>query len=104
MQPAYVLVGRVQLKTMLFCKKGYVVWPPRSCDLTMLDYYLWGASNDEGYVNNPETIQELIDEIQADIADISPDTNENVLKNWMDQMDSCQVSRGGLLTKIVFYT
>ena len=23
-----------------------VVWPPRSCDLTPLDYYLWGAVKD----------------------------------------------------------
>ena len=24
-----------------------VVWPPRSCDLTLLDYYLWGAVKDK---------------------------------------------------------
>ena len=31
-----------------------VVWPPRSCDLTPLDYYLWGAGK-------PEAIEALKD-------------------------------------------
>ena len=24
-----------------------IVWPPRSCDLSPLDYYLWGAVKDK---------------------------------------------------------
>ena len=31
-------------------------WPPRSCDLTPLDYYLWGAVKDKCYADKPETI------------------------------------------------
>ena len=42
-----------------------VVWPPRSCDLTPLDYYLWGVVKDKCYADKPETI----------------DTIDNVLKN-----------------------
>ena len=33
-----------------------VVWPPRSCDLTPLDYYLWGDVKDKCYADKPETI------------------------------------------------
>jgi len=36
-----------------------VNWPFRSCDLTSLDYFLWGTVKDECYANQPETIQEL---------------------------------------------
>ena len=36
--------------------KADVVWPPRSCDLTPLDYYLWSAIKDKCYADKPETI------------------------------------------------
>ena len=51
-----------------------VVWPPRSCDLTPLNYYLWGVVKDRCYADKPETIdalknniREAIDEIQLPI-------------------------------------
>ena len=28
-------------------RRADIVWPPRSCDLTPLDYYLWGAVKDK---------------------------------------------------------
>lgn len=40
-----------------------VEWPPRSCDLTPLDYFLWGYVKDKVYANNPKTIPELKNEI-----------------------------------------
>ena len=33
-------------------RRADVVWPPRSCDLTPLDYYLWGAVKDKYYADN----------------------------------------------------
>ena len=32
------------------------LWPPQSCDLTPLDYYLWGTIKDKCYDDKPETI------------------------------------------------
>ena len=29
-------------------RRADVVWPPPICDLTPLDYYLWGAVKDKG--------------------------------------------------------
>ena len=37
------------------------IWPPRSCDLTPLDYYLWDAVKDKCYADKPETIHALKD-------------------------------------------
>ena len=34
-------------------------WPPRSFDLTPLDYYLWGAVKDKYYADKLETIDVL---------------------------------------------
>ena len=40
-------------------RRAEVVWPPRSCDLTPLDYYLWGAVVDKSYAHKPESIDAL---------------------------------------------
>ena len=47
-----------------------VVWPPRSCDLTPLDYYMWGAVKDKYYAGKPETIDALDDNIREAIGEI----------------------------------
>jgi hypothetical protein len=51
-----------------------VVWPPRSPDLTACDFILWGYLMQKVYVNRPNTIQDLKDNIQAEIAQIPQDT------------------------------
>ena len=45
----------------IISRKADVVWPPRSCDLTPLDYYLWGTVKDKCYTDKPETIDTLKD-------------------------------------------
>ena len=82
---------------------GDVNWPPRSCDLTPLDYYLWGAVTDKCCADNQETIDALKDNIQIAIAEIELHTVENVLKNWVDRMGYCEASRGSHLDEIVFH-
>ena len=39
-------VLRPVFKDRIISRRAIVVWPPRSCDLTPLDYYLWGALKD----------------------------------------------------------
>ena len=58
-----------------------VVLPSRSCDLTRLDYYLWGAVKDKCYADKPETIEALKDNIREAIGEIQLHTIDNVLKN-----------------------
>ena len=45
-------------------------WLPRSCDLTLLDYYLWGVPKDNCYNDKPETIDALKDNIREPIGEI----------------------------------
>ena len=56
-----------------------VVWPPRSCDLTLLDYYLCGAVRDKCYVGKLETIDALKNNIRKAIDEIQRHTIDNVL-------------------------
>ena len=39
--------------------RGDVNWLPRSCDLTPLDFFLWGYLKSQVYTNKPQTIEAL---------------------------------------------
>ena len=47
-------VLRPVLEDCIISRKADVVWPPRICDLTPLDYYLYGAVKDKCYADKPE--------------------------------------------------
>ena len=40
----------------IISRRADVVWPPRNCDLTSLDYYLWEAFKEKCCADKPETI------------------------------------------------
>ena len=61
-----------------------VVWPLRSCDLTPLDYYLWGAVKGKCYAAKPERTDALKDYIREAIGEIQLHPIDNVLTNWCD--------------------
>ncbi len=44
------------------------LWPPRSPDLTALDFFLWGALKGQVYSNNPQTIVQLEQNIRDAVA------------------------------------
>ena len=54
----------------IISRKVDMVWRPRSCDLTPLDYYLWVAVKDNCYTGKPATIDALKDNIREAIGDI----------------------------------
>ncbi|GFV19759.1 uncharacterized protein TNCV_479851 [Trichonephila clavipes] len=56
----------------LISRVGPVNWPPRSCDLTPLDYFLWGYVKSMVYADKPQTLDHLEDNIRRVIADIRP--------------------------------
>ena len=55
----------------VFSRNGAVEWAPRSCDLTPLDLYLWGHIKSLFYANKSATLDDLKDNIQREIANIS---------------------------------
>ncbi|GFU71873.1 uncharacterized protein TNCV_1628141 [Trichonephila clavipes] len=52
----------------LISRFGPVNWPPRSCDLTPLDYFLWGYVKSLVYADKPQTLDHLEDNIRRVIA------------------------------------
>ncbi|GFU63696.1 RNase H domain-containing protein [Trichonephila clavipes] len=79
-----------------------VLWPPRSCDLTPLDYFLWGYVKSLVYADKPQTLDHLEDNIRRVIADIRPQMLEKVIENWTSRLDYIRASRGSPMPEIIF--
>ena len=87
----------------IFSRNGPVNWPPRSCDLTPLDYFLWGYVKSLVYANKPKTLNDLRNNIERVIREIRADLCQKVMENWVQRIHSCKRSRGGHLNGIVFH-
>ncbi|GFV66176.1 uncharacterized protein TNCV_2901021 [Trichonephila clavipes] len=86
----------------LISRFGPVNWPPRSCDLTPLDYFLWGYVKSLVYANKPQTLDHFEDNIRRVIADIRPQMLEKVIENWTSRLDYIRASRGSSMPEIIF--
>ena len=64
----------------LISRNGPVNWPARSCDLTPLDYFLWGYVKSLVYADKPATIDALEANIVHVLRDIRPAVPEKVAK------------------------
>ncbi|GFV99730.1 uncharacterized protein TNCV_5080901 [Trichonephila clavipes] len=91
----------------LISRFGPVNWPPRSCDLTPLDYFLWGYVKSLVYADKPQTLDHLEDNVKVFyycrvIADIRPQMLEKVIENWTSRLNYIRASRGSPMTDIIF--
>ncbi|GFX86246.1 uncharacterized protein TNCV_2561281 [Trichonephila clavipes] len=85
----------------LISRFGPVNWPPRSCDLTPLDYFLWGYVKSLVYADKPQTLDHLEDNIRRVIADIRPQMLEKVIENMTSRLDYIRASRGSHMPEII---
>ncbi|GFT09453.1 putative transposable element [Trichonephila clavipes] len=86
----------------LLSRFGPVNWPPRSCDLTPLDYFLWGYVKSLVYADKPQTLDHLEDNIRRVFADIRLQMLEKVIENWTSRLDYIQASCGSPMPEIIF--
>ncbi|GFY21286.1 putative transposable element [Trichonephila clavipes] len=84
----------------LISRLGPVNWPPRSCDLTPLDYFLWGYVKSLVYADKPQTLDHLEENIRRVIAYIRPQMLEKVIENWMSRLDYIRASRGSNMPEL----
>ena len=71
-------------------RNGAVGWPPRSCDLTPLDYFLSSYDKSMVYANKPALIDELRTNIERELAAVSADLCLKIVKNWVQRLDFCK--------------
>jgi len=89
---------------MVISRGGDVNWSSRSCDLTPLDFFLWGYLKSQIYMNKPQTIDALKVNITNAIQQIQPDLCEKVIENWTTRICVTKRSRGGHLSNVIFHT
>lgn len=73
---------------------GCVEWPPRSPDLTPLDFFLWGYIKQRVYATPPPTLQELRNRITDACASVSPAMLYNVKQEVQSRVQMCIVAKG----------
>ena len=98
---ATLIVLRPVFEDRIISRRADVLWPPRSCNLTPLDYYLWGAVEDKCYAYKPEIIDAVMENIREAIGGIQLHIIDNVLKNWTYRVGYCMTSRGSHLNEII---
>ncbi|GFY03318.1 uncharacterized protein TNCV_1172761 [Trichonephila clavipes] len=86
----------------LISRFGPVNWPQDLCDLTPLDYFLWGYVKSLVYADKPQTLDHLEDNIRRVIADIRPKCWKKVIENWTSRLDYIRASRGCHMPEIIF--
>ncbi|GFY06619.1 transposable element Tc3 transposase [Trichonephila clavipes] len=86
----------------LISRFGPVNWPPRSCDLTPLDHFLWGYVKSLVYVDKAQTLDHLEDNIRRVIAYIRPQMLEKVIENWTSRLNYIRASHGSHMPEIIF--
>ncbi|GFV66037.1 uncharacterized protein TNCV_1440441 [Trichonephila clavipes] len=90
------------LGDLLISRFGPVNCPPRSCDSTPPDYFLWGYVKLLVYADKPQTLDHLEDNIRRVIADIQAQMLEKVIENWTCRLDYIRASRGSPMPEIIF--
>ena len=65
---------------------GDLPWPPRSLDLSMCDFYLWGFLKSRVYAGKPRTLGELKTTIRENIREIGEETLVKVEANFRNRL------------------
>lgn len=86
----------VMFRDRLIGTYGDILWPPRSPDLTPLDFFLWGYLKTEVYKDPPTDIEDLKNKIQLACNNLSEDqiraaTSRELLK----RLELCLEHQGG---------
>ena len=95
---------RTKFHGRIISRNSDASWPPRSPDLTPLDYFLLGHLKDKVYANNPATIDALKDNVRREIAAIGPNVCRTVISNFTKRVDICRRARGGHMEDIIYHT
>lgn len=75
---------------------GSVEWPPRSPDLTPLDFFLWGYIKDQVYATPHTSLLDLRRRITDACNSVTPSMLRNVHAELLSRIQMCIVSNGEL--------
>ncbi|KZC09143.1 hypothetical protein WN55_00743 [Dufourea novaeangliae] len=87
---------RTKFPDRIISRNSAVNWPPRSCDLTPLDCFLWGYVKDQVYADDPQSIEAFKTNIRRVIGEIQSQLCKNIIENFDKRIDVCKRGRGHL--------
>lgn len=101
----FALVVRQYLNTIFpnryISRGGPVNWPPRSPDLTPLDFSIWGILKDEVYREPINSLDHLKARIIEEVNKITPETLLKTLKNLTKRINLCIAQNGNLFEHLL---
>ena len=72
----------------------HIPWPPRSPDLTPMDFFLWGYIKSKVYVRNYDNLDDLKTSITAAFQDISTQMISSTMSNFEKRLEKIIEVRG----------
>ena len=85
---------RELFRNLVISRLGDIPWPPRSPDLSVCDFFLWGYLKNRVYTTRPRTLDELKQRIQEEIRGIPAEMLQRAMGNLNDRLKEC-IRRGG---------
>lgn len=73
---------------------GTLKWPPRSPDLTPLDFFLWSFIKNKVYATPPTSLADLKQKIINAFTTVTVDMLENVQQTVMKRIEKCITVNG----------
>ena len=80
---------------------GDIPWPPRSPDLSVYNFFLWGYRKNLIYTTRPRTLDEL-KRIQDEIRGIPPEMLQRAMGNLNGRLKKCIRGDGHHLQDVIF--
>ena len=91
------LVGSNTFPGRWIGRRGPVEWPPRSPDLTPLDFWLWGYLKDKVYRHRIHNIPELREAITEEFRKIPLDMCKKACDNVKLRLEACIAMEGRMV-------
>lgn len=88
----------------LISRFGDIFWPPRSPDLSVCDFFLWGYLKLRVYEAKPRTLNELKEAIRQEITRINRDLLERVEANFRKRLQQCVNENGHHMLDVIFHS
>ena len=95
---------RQMFPSRLVSRWGDVEWPPRSPDLSICDFFLWGYLKEKVFKHRPRNLEELKMHIRDEIAAIPPEMCRRAAENFRHRLQMCIDTAGHHLPDVIFKT
>ena len=82
---------------------GNIIWPSYSPDLTSQDSFLWRYLKEKVFVNKPQSLIELKENITREIKEIRPETLKKVMAEVIKKAQICEAKNGRHIQDVIFH-